>query len=65
LLLQGYVDRQGLPACDWSKLESDFPLALAESLGETARIVPLPVYASETKREITARFASADWNERL
>ena len=65
LLLQGYVDRDVLPTCDWSRLERDFPSALAEALGEAARLVPHPAYASDLKREITARFASADWNERL
>jgi lipoate-protein ligase A len=64
LLLQGYVDRDALPGCDWRRLAADFPAELACVLGSSVRETEgSQVDAGQLAAE-TARFASADWNER-
>lgn len=65
LLLQGYVDRDALPGCDWIRLEADAASALSEALGSGLRRVGEPAYAKEPAAELAARFASRAWNERL
>lgn len=64
LLLQGYVERAALPGCDWRALGVAFPAALARTLGSEPNPVALSPAYSPGLAEMTARFASAAWNER-
>lgn len=65
LLLQGYVDRDALPGCDWISLSAGFAAELARALGTQPREVAAPAIEPDRESLAVARFASREWNERL
>ena len=65
LLLEGYVWRPFLSACDWSRFERDFTAALAAKLGSAPTPVTEPVYDQLDHETSWARFNSREWNERI
>lgn len=65
LLLQGYVDREALPACDWTALRAVFAAELARALGSEPREAGPPATDPAREAEALARLGSREWNERI
>ena len=65
LLLEGYVWKPFLPGLDLVRLARDFPDALADALGTSARPVAEPAYEKAAASAAAERFGSSAWNERL
>lgn len=65
LLIEGYVWRPFLPACDWQLFEKDFGEALGKVLASPPVAVPDTLYDQADHEGTWAKFASAEWNQRI
>lgn len=65
LLIEGYVWRPFLPACDWARFERVLVERLGEALASPPVAVPAPIYEQVTYDETWAKFNSPEWNQRL